>query len=362
VQAACEALDDEARTCRSLHSSPNGEGGDAGGAGWGVRGAWIDLMRGRKRESGERGFTFLVVMWALSILMVLSLVFGAAISGHVKTTRNAIDNARAEALADAGVELSVLDLTAWRDRTVREARFPRDGRPVRCSLGNGDWLTIAVEDEVGKVDLNAADERLIVAALLAAGMAEGEAAAHAQRILDYRDGDDARRPDGAETAEYRDAGRPGPKNRPFDTIEEVEQVLGAAPGLAEALRPYATVYSAQVTIDANLASGRLVAALSDGLAAQSAFDAAGSTLGTLSQGMGGMSQQRGSTQATGAGGRAFRVVSQARTAQGAVFVREALVEFVANQPGAYLFRRWRKGSSDSRLVEEALPVSDLPPC
>jgi general secretion pathway protein K len=298
-------------------------------------------------------------MWALSILMVLSLVFGAAISGHVKTTRNAIDNARAEALADAGVELSVLDLTAWRDRTVQEARFPRDGRPVRCSLGNGDWLTIAVEDEVGKVDLNAAGERLIVAALLAAGMAEGDAAAHAQRILDYRDGDDARRPDGAETAEYRDAGRPGPKNRPFDTIEEVEQVLGAAPGLAEALRPYATVYSAQVTIDANLASRRLVAALSDGLAAQSAFDAAGSTLSA----MGGMSQQRAPTQATGAGGRAFRVVSQARTAQGAVFVREALVEFVANRPGAYLFRRWRKGlASDGRLVEDSVPVSDLPPC
>ena len=295
-------------------------------------------------------------MWALSILMVLSLVFGAAISGHVKTTRNAIDNARAEALADAGAELSVLDLSGWRDRTVREARFPRDGRPVRCSLGNGDWLTIAVEDEVGKVDLNAADERLIGAALLAAGVAEREAAALAQRILDYRDTDDARQPDGAETAEYRDAGRPGPKNWPFETIEEVEQVLGAAPGLAEALRPYATVYSAQVAIDANLASRRLVAALSDGLAAQSAFDAAGSTIGD-------MSQRPGRTQVTGAGGRAFRIVSQARTAQGAVFVREALVEFVANRPGAYLFRRWRKGlANDSGLVEESVPVSALPPC
>jgi general secretion pathway protein K len=311
---------------------------------------------GRARKRAERGFTFLVVMWALSILMVLSLVFGAAISGHVKTTRNAIDNARAEALADAGVELGVLDLSAWRSRTVREARFPRDGRPVRCSLGDGDWLTITVEDEVGKVDLNAADERLITAALLAAGVAEGEAATYAQRILDFRDGDDARRPQGAEATDYGDAGRPGPKNRPFDTIEEVEQVLGISPGLAEALRPYATIYSGQVTIDANLAPRRLAAALSGGLGSLSAFEAAGST---LTQGMGG---SQGGAQATGAGGRAFRIVSQARTIQGAVFVREALVEFVANRPGAHMFRRWRKGLTSDRLLEESLPVSELPAC
>jgi general secretion pathway protein K len=298
-------------------------------------------------------------MWALSILIVLSLGFGAAISGHLRTTRNAIDNARAEALADAGVQLAVLDLSGWRMRTVPEARFSRDGRPLRCSLGNGDWLTIAVEDEVGKVDLNAADEKLIAAALLAAGVAEGEAADLAQRILDYRDSDDARRPRGAEGPEYRDAGRPGPKNLPFDTIEEVEQVLGVAPGLAEALRPYATIYSGEVTINADLASRRLVAALSDGLDAQSAFDAAGSTIDTLSQAMG----RRAPTRATAAGGRAFRIVSQARTAQGAVFVREALVEFVANQPGAYLLRRWRKGwASDSRVIEESLAASDSPPC
>lgn len=302
-------------------------------------------------------------MWALSILIVLSLGFGAAISGHLRTTRNAIDNARAEALADAGIQLAVLDLSGWRASPVREARFSRDGRPLRCSLGNGDWLAIAVEDEVRKVDLNAADERLIVAALRGAGVAEGEAADLAQRILDYRDSDDTRRPRGAEGPEYRDAGRPEPKNLPFDAIEEVEQVLGVAPGLAEALRPYATIYSGEVTINADLASRRLVAALSDGLDAQSAFDAAGSTIGTLSQAMGGMSQQRGLTQITVAGGRAFRIVSQARTAQGAVFVREALVEFVANRPDAYLVRRWRKAlTSDSRVIQESLAVSDSPPC
>jgi len=292
-----------------------------------------------QRACGEQGFTFLVVIWALSILIVLSLVFGASVSEHLKTTRNAIDNARAEAFADAGVELAVLDLSAWRGRAVREARFPRDGRSVSCSLGNGDWLNIAVEDEVGKVDLNMADERLIGAALLAAGVAEDNVARYAQQILDYRDTDSDRRPLGAEAEEYREQGRAGPKNRPFDAIEEIEQVLGMPSGLADALRPYATIYSGQLTIDANLAHRRLLTALSS------------SSVGTnLVSGAG--------------GGRAFRILAEARTPQGAVFVREAVLEFVAAQPGAYAFRRWRKGPAPDTIdmLDQAPPVSDLPPC
>jgi general secretion pathway protein K len=296
-------------------------------------------------------------MWALSILIVLSLGFGAAISGHLKTTRNAIDNARAEALADAGVQLAVLDLSGWRMRTVREARFSRDGRPLRCSLGNGDWLAIAVEDEVGKVDLNTADERLIAAALRAAGVVEDAAEGHAQRILDYRDSDNARRPLGAETPEYEDQGRTGPKNRPFDTIEEVEQVLGSTPGLADALRPYATIYSGQVTVDSNVAPRQLAAYLPGRGGPQSNLAAEASQIGGLSQ----MTSAR-RDPVSGAGGRAFRVLSEARTAQGAVFVREALVEFVANRPGAYLLRRWRKGQSDRGTAEQIIALSDMPPC
>jgi general secretion pathway protein K len=314
--------------------------------------------RGCDDNADERGFTFLVVIWALSILMVLSLVFGASVSVHLKTTRNAVDNARAEAFADAGVELAVLDLSAWRAQAAREPRFPRNGRPVRCSLGNEDWLSISVEDEVGKVDLNTADERLIRAALVAAGVAADEAAGIAQRILDYRDSDSDRRPNGAEREEYYDRGRSGPKNQPFDTLEEIEQVLGIPAGLADAMRPYATIYSGQQSIDGNLAPRRLLTALSNPLGGLAMTDEP-SMLDEFSQRSGPASMM------SAAGGRAFRVLAQARTAQGAVFVREAVVEFVANRPGAYVFWRWRKGSAlaaDGAPAEESLTAADLPPC
>jgi general secretion pathway protein K len=307
-----------------------------------------------RNATSERGFTFLVVVWALSILIVLSLVFGASVSAHFKTTRNAIDNARAEALADAGVQLAVLDLSTWRARTGREARFSRDGRPTGCNLGNGDWLSIAIEDEVGKVDLNTADERLIGAALIAAGVSEDNAPALAQRILDYRDADNDRRPLGAESDEYRAQGRAGPKNQPFDAIEEVEQVLGVPPGLADALRPYVTVYSAQVTVDGNLAQRRLLTALSG--------RRGGFEIDDLPSMSGGPSPSASNLVSAAGGGRVFRILAEARTAQRAVFVREAIVEFVAARPGAYLFWRWRKGSAATGGTADEALVSRMPRC
>lgn len=309
-----------------------------------------------RHTTRERGFTFLVVLWMLTILVVIALAFSASVGLHLKATRNAIDNGRAEAFADAGVELVVLDLLAWRARPTQEARFPRDGRPTRCGLGNGDWLSIVVEDEIGKVDLNAADERLVAAALLAAGVAEDDVAGLAARILDYRDSDHNRRPLGAEAEEYREQGRVGPKNLPFDVLEEVEQVLGAPVGLAEALRPFATVYTAQVTIDINVAHRRLQAALSNRRIGIDTDDAA-----RLVEGLPRATAARFSRAGNA---RVLRVLSEARTAQDAVFVREAIVEFLSGQAGAYVFRRWRRGSAvlDGTMVEKSQPISDFAPC
>jgi len=292
----------------------------------------------RRRAIGEQGFTFLVVVWALSILIMLAFFFGASVSAHLKTTRNAVDNARAEALADAGVELAVLDISAWRTTAMREPRFPRNGRSTRCSLDNGDWLAIAIEDEVGKVDLNMADERLISAALLAAGVAEDRVTRQARRILDYRSPASTRRPLGAEMEEDGDQVSSRLKNRPLDALEEVEQVLGMPIGLADALRPYATVYSGQVTVDGKLAQRRLLAALA-------------------SRGI-----DIDSTLLSAAGGsRVFRILAQARTPQGATFLREAVLELVASQPGAYAFRRWRRGFGAGG-VDDSPSIADMPRC
>jgi general secretion pathway protein K len=299
------------------------------------------------------------VIWALSVLIVLAMVFGRSTSPHVKATRNAVDNARAEMLADAGVELALLDLSRW--RAGGEARFPRSGRPVGCTFGTGERLVVVVEDEVGKVDLNLADETLVEAALIAAGMDPRQAERLAHRILDYRDSDDQRRPSGAEAGDYREAGRSGPKNRLFDAIEEVEQVLGAPAGLAEAIRPYATIYSGQQTIDPSHAPPRLAAALATRGGAAMELEAA-----ARERDRAGSAMSRGApaAMAGAAGGRAFRVLAEAHAGQRAVFVREAIVEFAASRPEGTLVRRWRRGDrlTGASAADAALAEADALPC
>ena len=103
---------------------------------------------------------------------------------------------------------------------------------MRATIRNGRVL-VTVEDEAGKVDLNSASEPLLRALLAGAGATPVEVDRITAAILDYRDADNLRRPDGAEADEYRLAGRQnGPKNAPFDSIFELGQVLGVDAALA----------------------------------------------------------------------------------------------------------------------------------
>ncbi|HEX5998260.1 MAG TPA: hypothetical protein VFZ16_02505 [Hyphomicrobiaceae bacterium] len=57
--------------------------------------------------------------------------------------------------------------------------------------------------------------------------------------------------------------------------------------------------------------------------------------------------------------RTFSIRSQARTAGGTTFSREAVVEFVAPNSSGFLLRRWHRGSA--AVVAESAPGA-LPPC
>ena len=54
------------------------------------------------------------------------------------------------------------------------------------------------------------------------------------------------RPNGAEEAAYRAAGLPwGPKNAPFETVEELQQVLGMTADIYKRVAPSLTTYSGE---------------------------------------------------------------------------------------------------------------------
>jgi general secretion pathway protein K len=238
-------------------------------------------------------------------------------------------SARASALADAGVNLAVLDLVAVRQQPGRPRRFPIDGTPTVCAPEPGTSIALAVRDEGGRVDLNTADERLLKALFLAAGTDEARAAALADAVIDFRDADGTRRPRGAEAADYIAAGRAAiAKNAPFDAVEELGQVLGIDSALMQRLAPLVTVHSGLSGIDPAAAPAVLRAGVPADLAASSPK-------------------------------RIFLVRADALTETGVRFVREAVVEINAGRTTTWTFKRWRRVSADADMTP---PAPNLPPC
>jgi hypothetical protein len=135
-------------------------------------------------------------------------------------------------------------------------------------------------------------------------------------------------------------------------------VLGIAQADAELLRPFVTIYSGLTAIDMNVAPRALIDVLARGLRQEGGPSLLESSFGSGSlsarEGRSGLPPQflAASTR------RAFFVRSQARTALGATFVREAVVEFVAPNAGAFLLRRWHRGSA----VSGVSPQENLPSC
>ena len=85
----------------------------------------------------------------------------------------------------------------------------------------------------------------------------------AAAILDWRDPDSLTQAEGgAEDGDYSSAGLPyGAKDAPFETVAEVQLVLGMTPELFEKLAPHLTVYSGQGRPNEQYADAKVLQAM-----------------------------------------------------------------------------------------------------
>jgi general secretion pathway protein K len=304
-------------------------------------------------ETGDPGFVLVVVIAVIGLLALAAAGFAQVTRSQVRAAASTVGSSSAQALADTGVQLAVLDLVLGRQDPAYQWRFALGEKPYVCETGDGRRLAVSISDEAGKVDLNSAGDRLLQALVTGVGAPASDAVVDA--IIDFRDDDNNKRPQGAEREQYAAAGRPGPKNAPFSVVEEIEQVLGIDSDLAERLRPHVTVYTGQPGIDTSSASRELVAILARGLNGESRPSEA-------------RSQDQPSEDANalpalrfvGAQGRRFFNVHAEAYADSSVFVREAIVELGQNRVRPYTFLRWHRGTLRHR--EAALQETGIDPC
>jgi general secretion pathway protein K len=205
----------------------------------------------------QRGVAFIVVLWLLALITILLGSFALLARGESLQARHLLDNTQGRYAAEAGVNRAVFALAAP-DPLVR---WIPDGRSYAFEFA-GATVDIQVIDESGKLDINAAELPLLEAFLRGSGLEALDAQALAAAIVDWRDPDDLLLPNGAEDNEYEAAGLTYlPKNALFDTLSELQQVLGMNHDLYRRLAPSLTVHSGMSVPNAAFAPAAVLAAL-----------------------------------------------------------------------------------------------------
>ncbi len=177
----------------------------------------------------------------------MSLIAAMLISQNRIASRleaNAWRLLQAEVTADAATVRGILKL--FDPETHKASGLYGAAMPFQF---DGVAVEIAIQDELGKIDINAASSNLLRALLVAADYSPADADVTANRIVEWRTAN-GRRPKGVIEQEYRQAGLAyAPRGLPFQSKDELKLVLGVTGESFEKLGPAITVYSQSGAID-----------------------------------------------------------------------------------------------------------------
>lgn len=304
----------------------------------------------RSPPHAQRGVALVIVIWVSILLLVIASTFIFERRTEAMVVRNSVSLARAEAAADAGVQRAIFEM--YRNDNPPE-RWQRDGTPHDWAF-DGIPVRVELRDESAKIDINTAADPLLRGLLVSSGLSDEEATRVLDAILDWRDPDSLKRPNGAEEADYRAAGLTyKPANAPFQAIEELQLVLGMRPDVYRRMAPSITVFSRQPGINPQLASRDVLLAI-PGMTAEIVDDYIARREDARAQGQALPSLPQASAFTSG-NTMVASVRAEARLDDGAVFSREAvaLLRPVPRKPVTFVAWRESTGASDTKTAPAA---------
>ena len=291
----------------------------------------------------QQGVALVLVLWVVTLLSVIAGNFAFSMRGEAQIARNLLSSAQAQAQADGGIQRAWYELM----KPPAEAnRWLGDGTAHDLSL-DGGLLRISIQGESGKIDLNTAPEALLLGLFRSVGVEQEPAMALVDSVQDWRDADKLRRLHGAEEAEYIAAGKNyTPSNAPFETVDELQRVLGMTPELFRLVEPALTVYSRQSGINTAVAQRPVLLAIPgvnpemvDQFMAQRQSMAAIQQPAPVFVG--------GGVFASGVEGiPVYSVRSEVKMLDGTVFVRQAIAQISRDQQRPVTVLAWGEGDSE----------------
>lgn len=191
----------------------------------------------------DGGFALVSVLWIVALLGLAALAAATQARRGLDEARLVESLAEARAAADAGAARAAFALLLA-DAGLAEPPAT-DGSP----LDSGE-AEVAITDQGGLVDLNAAEPETLSVLFAALGVEDTRASALADAVADWRDEDGLARLNGAEAPAYRRAGLGWrPRDGLFQTVEELKLVLGMDAGLFAAAAPLVTVHGQRPEVD-----------------------------------------------------------------------------------------------------------------
>jgi general secretion pathway protein K len=205
----------------------------------------------------QAGVALVIVIWILSLLTLMAGSFAMSMRRESSVSMAIIDSAKALAIAESGIILAEYNLS----QPDAEQRWVADGSIYEMIRPNG-VLRVRVFSESGKVDINASTETQLVAVVSAVTDDSWEQQRLVNAILDWRDADDDTRTLGAERKQYQQARLAyEPSNNAFQSLEELQLVLGMNEVIYNTLQPWLTIYSGEAEVNQDQAAPELLTVL-----------------------------------------------------------------------------------------------------
>lgn len=205
-------------------------------------------------RSGNEGYVTLAVLLIAGLLAVV-------VSGLLAVSRPALGLARigGDQVAAQGLLQGGLATAAFLLLSADQPLGKVDGMVLRLNTGE---IRLAVADEGGRIDVNAANPTLLEGLFRAVSGTSMSGQAFAARIVDWRDEDGDAAVGGAEAGDYAEAELGyAPPNLPFHSVEEVRFILGLTARDFDRLAPHITVFSGRAGIDPLTASETVLRAI-----------------------------------------------------------------------------------------------------
>lgn len=199
----------------------------------------------------------LYVVWGVGLLAMIAMSFLSSANVSYAVSSTSLESAQRQALAEAGLARAVLGLLDPRP----DKRWRVDAMPQEFVFADTK-MRIAIQDELGRIDLNQADQGLLTRLFQSVGLGAPAAGGLAAKILDWRDTGSGTHVNGAKDRDYRTAGQVlGPRNGPFQSVDELQLVMGVSKEIYERALPALTVYSGKPFLDPQFAPREALLAL-----------------------------------------------------------------------------------------------------